>query len=60
MVGLITLPYLFHVAMGIVVFLDEDMLAHTGVGIIALGWMVYSFFIALGHWYYKCVSFSSR
>jgi len=50
-------PYIFHLIMGIIVFTDSTMLPHIGIGIFTLGWLAYSFFIALGHWYYKFVFF---
>ena len=44
------LPFLFHVAMGILMFYDETVMPYVGIGIFTLGWMSYSLFIALGHW----------
>ena len=53
----LTTPYLFILGMGIIALLDETVLPHTGIGLLTLGWLSYSFFIALGHWYYKNVIF---
>eukprot|EP00826_Nyctotherus_ovalis_P010998 TRINITY_DN12871_c0_g1_i2.p1 TRINITY_DN12871_c0_g1~~TRINITY_DN12871_c0_g1_i2.p1 ORF type:complete len:215 (-),score=51.80 TRINITY_DN12871_c0_g1_i2:13-657(-) len=43
--------------MGVVIFVDSEVKMHIGVCVFTLGWLAYSFFVALGHWYYKFVLF---
>lgn len=46
--------------MGVVIFADSEVKTHIGICVFTLGWLAYSFFVALGHWYYKFVLFLSN
>ena len=52
---IIVSPYIFNLAMAFIVLMDTSMSKHIGIGLLTLGWFVYSLFLAFCHWYYKFV-----